>query len=190
MAYNRVSQWSVMARTWWLYDAEHQCAFKSADKLVKYLQGKHKPIYHPLSDVGDHVVVINTGLVSMRDDRWRKYTYSHHTGYGGGFSRTSAWRMHEMDPTRVVYRAVKDRVKGNLLRPNMLRRLHLYPDANVPDEIMANISDQIQQIQIVPKRLEDFSQVERDNFPSIFDWPENEVMPKKKAQIEMIKGEK
>ena len=31
-------------------------------------------------DVGDHVVVINTGLVSMRDDRWRKYTYSHHTG--------------------------------------------------------------------------------------------------------------
>jgi hypothetical protein len=41
---------------------------------------------------------------------------------------------------------------------------------NVPDEIMANISDQIQQIQIVPKRLEDFSQVERDNFPSIFDW--------------------
>jgi hypothetical protein len=34
---------------------------------------------------------------------------------------------------------------------------------------MANISDQIQQIQIVPKRLEDFSQVERDNFPSIFD---------------------
>ena len=38
-----------MTRSWWLYDAENQCAFKSARKIVNYLQGKHKPIYHPLS---------------------------------------------------------------------------------------------------------------------------------------------
>ena len=41
---------------------------------------------------------------------------------------------------------------------------------NVPEEIMANVSDQIQQIQIVPKRLEEYTQEEKDNFPHIFDW--------------------
>lgn len=35
---------------------------------------------------------------------------------------------------------------------------------------MANISDQIQQIQIIPKTLEQYSQEERDNFPNIFEW--------------------
>ncbi|CAC5399130.1 RP-L13 [Mytilus coruscus] len=188
MAYNRVLQWSVMTRTWWLYDAENQCAFRSAKKIVNYLQGKHKPIYHPLSDIGDHVVVINTKLVAMRDDRWRKFTYPHHTGYAGGFSRASAWRLHDMDPTKVMHKAVYQRIKGNLLRPNIMRRLHLFPDDNVPDEIMANISDQIQQIQIVPKRLEDYSQLEKENFPQIFEWPEKEMMPKKK-QPEVLQTE-
>ncbi|KAL5016036.1 hypothetical protein ScPMuIL_005625 [Solemya velum] len=175
MAHNRVLQWSTMARTWWLFDAQHQCAFRSASMLIKYLQGKHKPIYHPLSDVGDHVVVINTADVAMREDYWRKFKYFHHTRYPGGFSVTSAWRLHELDPTKVLHKAIYSRLPGNLLRPNMMRRLHLYPNENVPTEILANVSDQIQQIQPIPKRLDQYTEEELASFPKVFDWPEDHV---------------
>lgn len=45
-----------MTRNWWLFDAENQCAFRSASKIVKYLQGKHKPIYHPLSKYSFYLI--------------------------------------------------------------------------------------------------------------------------------------
>jgi len=44
-----VQQWVTMTRFWWLYDAKWQSPFKSARLIAVYLQGKHKPIYHPLS---------------------------------------------------------------------------------------------------------------------------------------------
>ncbi len=44
-----LQQWATFARQWWLYDARHQCAFRSAEKIIPYLEGRHKPIYHPMS---------------------------------------------------------------------------------------------------------------------------------------------
>ena len=44
-----LQQWVTMTRFWWLYDAKFQSPFKSAKLIALYLQGKHKPIYHPLS---------------------------------------------------------------------------------------------------------------------------------------------
>ena len=40
----------------------------------------------------------------------------------------------------------------------------------VPDHIMNNVSDVIRQIQVIPKRIEDYTQEEIDNFPKLFDW--------------------
>lgn len=34
-----------------------------------------------LGDIGDHVVVINTKDIAMKDDYWRKYKFFHHTRY-------------------------------------------------------------------------------------------------------------
>ena len=35
---------------------------------------------------------------------------------------------------------------------------------------MNNVSDVIRQIQVVPKRIEDYSPEEIENFPKLFDW--------------------
>ncbi|XP_021363164.1 39S ribosomal protein L13, mitochondrial-like [Mizuhopecten yessoensis] len=175
MANNRVIQWNTFSRVWWLYDANHQCVFKSARKIAKYLQGHHKPIYHPLSDIGDHVVVINTKHIAMRHEAWRTYRFHHHTGYPKGHSMTAAWRLHDMDPTQILQRTVKTVMPSNLSRPNLLRRLHLFPEEDVPDDILANVCDQIKQIQPVPKRLDQYTEEEIRNFPKLFDWPEEYI---------------
>ena len=45
-----LQQWRTFARQWWLYDAANQDPHVSAHRIIPYLQGKHKPIYHPLSE--------------------------------------------------------------------------------------------------------------------------------------------
>ncbi|XP_061169090.1 large ribosomal subunit protein uL13m-like [Saccostrea echinata] len=176
MAHNRVVQWSTMSRIWWLYDAKYQCPFRSSRLIAGYLQGKHKPIYHALSDVGDHVVVINSRHIALREQLWRTFTFSHHTGYARGFSRTPAWRLHSMEPTMIVEKAVYRTLPGTLLRRKYMRRLHIYPDENVPPEILGNVCDQIPQIQIIPKCLDEYTAEEIQSFPKLFDWSEDYVI--------------
>jgi len=176
MAHHRVQQWSTFARLWWLYDAKWQSPFKSAHVIVRYLEGRHKPIYHPLSDVGDQVVVINTKEIAMEGDLWRTFKHFHHSGYPGGFSETRAYKVHDVDPTRILYKAVYHSMKGTLLRRPRMAKLHLYPDENVPEDILRNISGEIQQVMPVPKRLDEYSQEERNKFPRLFDWPEDYII--------------
>ncbi|KAI0212630.1 39S ribosomal protein L13, mitochondrial [Lamellibrachia satsuma] len=175
MAQHRVQQWATFARMWWLYDAKWQCPFQSAPVIIRHLQGQHKPIYHPLGDVGDHVVVINTEHIAMEGDLWRTWRHFHHTGYPGGFSDTRVWKVHEADPTKVLHKQIYSTIKGNLLRRPIMARLHLYRDENVPEDILKNITGQIRQQREVPKRLDEYTQEERDAFPRLFEWPEDYV---------------
>ncbi len=43
-------QWATFARSWFLIDARMQPPGKIASMCSVRLQGKHKPIYHPLSE--------------------------------------------------------------------------------------------------------------------------------------------
>ncbi|XP_041359113.1 39S ribosomal protein L13, mitochondrial-like isoform X2 [Gigantopelta aegis] len=176
MANNRVLQWATFARTWWIFDAKHQCPIKSSRKIAHYLQGFHKPVYHPLSDIGDHVVVFNSKHIAMKGEYWRTWKYFHHTGYPRGASWTSAWRMHDMDQTKIITKHVYSTLPGTLLRRTMMRRLHVFPDENIPEEILRNVTDQIHQVQPIPRRLDEYTSEEIENFPQLFDWPEEFVI--------------
>merc|ERR1712137_716107 len=59
-ATKRVQQWATFARMWYIFDAKWQDPFHSAKLLSLYLTGQHKPIYHPLNDCGDQLVIINS----------------------------------------------------------------------------------------------------------------------------------
>ncbi|XP_074643239.1 large ribosomal subunit protein uL13m-like [Tubulanus polymorphus] len=176
MSHWRVVQWSTFARTWWLFDAAHQCPIKSSPLLVRYLVGKHKPIYHPFSDVGDHIVVINSRHVAMQDEKWRTHQYYHDTGYPSGKTYTRAWKIHEADPTKVLYKEIYVRMPKVNERKTMMKRLHIFPESDIPDDIRANITDQIRQIMPVPKRLDEYSPEERKTFPKLFDWDKDHVI--------------
>ena len=70
--------------------------------VTKFLEGKNKPVYHPLNDTGDHVVIINSKevksliiqnktltfkkhKVSLLGREWQYRVYFHHTGYPSAF---------------------------------------------------------------------------------------------------------
>ncbi len=55
------------------------------------------------------------------------------------------------DPTLVMWKACYNNLYGGLLRKSIMARLHVFPDEDVPEEIMVNVSDQIPQVRPVPK---------------------------------------
>lgn len=171
--HQRAKQWSVFSRIWHLYDAKWQNPFDSADLIAKYLAGKNKPIFHTLSDCGDHVVVINTAEIAMPDMEWKYRMYQHMYMRGAKPEFTPAWELQNKDPTKVMYKAVYKACRKSLYRLPRMERLHLFADDQIPKEIAENISSQIRQLRPVPKRLKDFTQEQLDNFPKLFEWPEN-----------------
>ncbi|XP_003557025.1 39S ribosomal protein L13, mitochondrial [Glycine max] len=172
----RVQQWATFARTWHIYDCTWQNPFESAKLIKTHLMGLHKPIYHPMNDCGDHVVLINTREIALPGDEWVKRVYFHHTGYPGGASWTLAWELHSKDPTLVMKKAVYNSMKGNLQRRHTMQRLHLYADDQVPKDILANVTNQIRTPRTVPQRLDHIDKETLENFPTIMDYPKDYIL--------------
>merc|ERR1719204_1620149 len=51
-----------------------------------------------MSDLGDHVVVVNCKDIAMLGERhWEHKIYRHHTGFPGGFREKTARQVWEKD---------------------------------------------------------------------------------------------
>jgi len=170
--FERVKQWLVFSRQWHLLDARWQDSDKLAAVIAKHLQGKNKPIYNPMADCGDHVIVYNCRHVAMKAFDWKHTEYYFHNRRPRGDAWFAAWDIHRHQPTRIVWMAVYSMLDKNLHRRRDIERLHLFPDEQVPSELMANVSSQIQQPMSCPRSLDDYSREERDKFPALFDFPE------------------
>lgn len=164
-------QWATFARSWFLLDARMQPPGKIASLCSVHLQGKHKPIYHATSDCGDHVVVINTRHIAFSGNKWEQKVYSSHTGYPGGFKQVTAAQLHLKDPKAIIKLAIYGMLPKNLHRPNMMQRLHLFPEEEVPEDILANLTEELRQPRDVPRTLREYTQEEKDAFPRLWNPP-------------------
>ena len=62
----------------------------SPRKAAMMLMGKHKPIYTPFLDTGDHVVVVNADKVRLTGQKEDDKMYRRHSGYPGGLKESKA----------------------------------------------------------------------------------------------------
>lgn len=80
---------SEIERSWWVVDATDQTLGRLATRIATLLEGKHKPIYSPHLDTGDHVVVLNAARIRVTGDKLRQKSYYRHSGYPGGLREES-----------------------------------------------------------------------------------------------------
>ena len=79
-------------RAWHLVDAEGLVLGRLATEVARILRGKHRPIFAPHVDTGDHVVVVNAARWCMTADKAAdKFAYRH-SGYPGGLKQTQLRR--------------------------------------------------------------------------------------------------
>src|SRR5262245_49629558 len=92
---------------WHVIDAEGQVLGRIATVAARLLQGKHKPIYTPFVDTGDHVVVVNAAKVKLTGRKEDQKIYRQHSGYEGGLREERASLVRQRKPERLVEEAVR-----------------------------------------------------------------------------------
>ena len=96
------------------------------------LRGKHRPIFAPHLDTGDHVIVVNAAKIVMTAGKSdRSFSY-HHSGYPGGLRTTSYAQELETRPEEVVRRAIKGMLPKGALGHKMLGKLKVYAGPDHP----------------------------------------------------------
>ncbi|MEQ9360446.1 MAG: 50S ribosomal protein L13, partial [Rhodospirillales bacterium] len=101
--------------------------------IATRLRGKHKPMYTPHIDCGDHIIVINAGKVRLTGNKLADKKYHYHTGYPGGIkTRTAGGILGGVHPERVVIKAVERMISRNPLGREQMRKLHVYAGAEHP----------------------------------------------------------
>jgi large subunit ribosomal protein L13 len=117
---------SEIKRQWHSIDASGKVLGKVATEAAGLLMGKHKPIFSRNLDGGDFVVITNAEKVKLTGNKPRQKLYYRHSGYPGGLKSTSAEKLLQADPTRVIEYAVKGMLPKNRLRDGMMKRLRVY----------------------------------------------------------------
>jgi len=119
-------------RRWLVVDAEGKTLGRLATHVSMALRGKHKPIYTPHIDTGDHVVVVNAAKVALSGRKAQDKKYFHHTLYPGGATWTSIVELMKKHPERVVQRAIQGMMPRTKLGRAMMRKLKVYAGAEHP----------------------------------------------------------
>ncbi|MCG2676209.1 50S ribosomal protein L13 [bacterium] len=113
-------------RKWYIIDAKGKVLGKVAVKAATILRGKHKPIYTPHVDTGDHVVVINASQVVLTGKKLEQKYYRRHSGYPGGLKSIRYDKLLKAKPEKVIELAIRGMLPKTKLGRAMLKKLRVY----------------------------------------------------------------
>jgi large subunit ribosomal protein L13 len=113
-------------RKWYLVNADGRVLGRLATQVATVLRGKHKPTFTPHVDSGDFVVVVNADKVRLTGRKLADKTYYRHTGYPGGIRQTTAGRLMDERPERVLRSAIVGMLPKNRLGLRLATKLKIY----------------------------------------------------------------
>jgi large subunit ribosomal protein L13 len=124
-------------------DASGQVLGRLASEVAVLLRGKHKPMYAPHMDTGDHVVVINADKIELTGNKGEdKYAYRH-SGYPGGITGVKYKDFMTDRPVAAFEKAVRGMLPKNTLGRQMIKKLHVVPGAEHPHAAQSPVSIQV-----------------------------------------------
>lgn len=116
----------TLQRNWYVIDAEGMVLGRMASQVASILRGKHKPIFTPHVDCGDHVIILNADKVVLTGKKLDQKMYRRHSGYVGGLKETSYRELMNKKPEFAVYEAIRRMLPKGPLGRQMLTKLRVY----------------------------------------------------------------
>ena len=123
-----------ITRSWYVIDADDMVLGRLATVVASRLRGKHKPIFAPHIDTGDHIVVVNAAKVVLTSDKAEKKFVYHHSGYPGGLTKKKYGDLMSERPEEVVRRAVRGMLPRTRLGRQQLNKLKVYSGPEHPHQ--------------------------------------------------------
>ena len=136
---------SEIERKWFVVDADGQNLGRLATRIAHVLLGKHKPTLTPGVEMGDYVIVVNAGSLTVTGTRTHSRLdtkfYYRVSGYPGGIKSISLRDQLKQYPDRALRDAVWGMLPHNRMGRSLLKRLKVYAGpshphgANQPEEL-------------------------------------------------------
>ncbi|KXG75690.1 50S ribosomal protein L13 [Fervidicola ferrireducens] len=121
-------------REWYVIDATDKPLGRLAAQVAKILKGKHKPIYTPHVDTGDHVIIVNAEKVILTGKKLDKKIYYRHSLYPGGLKAETYRHFLQRAPEKAIYKAVWGMLPHNSLGRKMIKKLRVYRGPEHPHQ--------------------------------------------------------
>jgi len=119
-------------RNWVVIDASERALGRVASRAASLLRGKTRPDFTPNQDTGDFVVIINAAKVKLTGAKTAGKIYYRHTGWPGGIRTTSAGKLLDNKPEKLLEMAVRGMLPKNRLGHQMFHKLKVYRGAEHP----------------------------------------------------------
>jgi len=119
-------------QAWFVVDAQDVVLGRLATQVAHVLRGKHKPMFVPHLDVGDHVIVVNAAKVRLTGAKAEQKVAYRHSGYPGGLKSVPWMRLLQERPTKLVEDAVKGMLPKNTVGRAQLKKLRVYEGPDHP----------------------------------------------------------
>lgn len=119
-------------RNWYIVDAKNEVLGRLATRVAHILRGKHKPIFAPHVDVGDHVIIVNADRIRVTGKKAEQKRYTRYSGYPGGLKVTVYEDMIKKHPEAILEHAIKGMLPKNRLGRQMFKKLKVYAGAQHP----------------------------------------------------------
>jgi len=118
-----------ITRKWYVLDASTMPLGRLSTRAASLLLGKGKPQVTAHIDCGDYVIIVNAGGLKVTGDKLNTKKYYRHSGYAGNLHERTLAEQLLVDPTEVIFHAVRGMLPVNKLRDGRLERLKIYPGA-------------------------------------------------------------
>lgn len=119
---------SDIKREWHVVDVSGKVLGRAATQIATLLKGKHKPMYTPSIDTGDHVVVINAEKVKVTGNKASQKMYYRHprAGFPGALKESNFETLQRRHPEEIIEAAVRRMLPRNALGRQMMTKLRVY----------------------------------------------------------------
>ena len=121
-----------ITQDWVLVDANDQNLGRLATQIAAVLLGKHKPGFTPGVEMGDFVVVVNAGRITVTGNKMDDKMYYRHSRYPGGLKAISLRDQLARFPERVIEKAVWGMLPHNRYGRSLMRKLKIYASPDHP----------------------------------------------------------
>lgn len=116
-------------RKWYIIDAANKPLGRTAAVAATLLRGKHKPVFAPHADCGDHVIIINAEKAILTGKKLDQKMYYRHTGWVGGLKEMKYSKLMATKPELAMQLAVKGMLPDNTLGRTAMTRCRIFKGA-------------------------------------------------------------
>jgi large subunit ribosomal protein L13 len=113
-------------RVWYVMDAAEKPLGRLAVDAAMILRGKHKVIFTPHVDTGDHVIIINADKAVLTGGSKGEEEVRHHTGWPGALKSIQRRKELEKKPEEALRRVIRRMLPQNRLGDAMIKKLRVY----------------------------------------------------------------